>query len=201
MYREKKITDYVVYILLGLLVLMLLVATISLSGYYKKKLVRLDDEIQKTKMEIDVEKTEQRTEEQQLKKQVNGLDVTRVNKDTKLIETFLRKACTWRNVDDYTKMYEWLVEQYPNESESKFYTFFVDPDKMTKTDANMEYLSSKPLVVGIQDGVYKYFTEVTVSSKDKDDATGHAIFVFMCDIDSDGNLLNLEASSLGGYSK
>ncbi len=57
------------------------------------------------------------------------------------------------------------------------------------------------MVVGIQDGVYEYFTEVTVSSKDKDNAAGHAIFVFTCSVDADGNLSNLEASSLGSSAK
>jgi len=108
---------------------------------------------------------------------VSGADLSRVSEDDAYIKKFLTDAFTWSTYDEYTKSRESVAATYKVSFDSPFFKNFV-PDipntvnggvnvnLIDTTGLNLSYDNAKTTLVSVNDDVYTYMVECSVTSKD-----------------------------------
>lgn len=137
-----------------------------------------------------------------------GLDTSRVATDDRLASQIIKTATTWSDSESYDKARNTLRDEYKIAEDSYLLTTFMPKSenmplgqggKMINTiDAyglNMTYVNMHSYVVGIDNGVYSYFTVVDVLSKDAQGHTGEGNIIFTYDVDANGTVSNMVANN------
>ena len=137
-----------------------------------------------------------------------GLDTLRVATDDRLVSQIIKTATTWSDSESYDKARNTLRDDYKIAEDSYLLTTFMPKSesmplgqdgKMINTiDAyglNMTYVDMHSYVVGIDNGVYSYFTVVDVLSKDAQGHTGEGNIIFTYDVDANGTVSNMVANN------
>ena len=137
-----------------------------------------------------------------------GLDTSRVATDDRLASQIIKTATTWSDSESYTNARNTLRDEYKIAEDSYLLTTFMPKSesmplgqggKMINTiDAyglNMTYVTMHSYVVGIDNGVYSYFTVVDVLSKDAQGHTGEGNIIFTYDVDANGTVSNMVANN------
>ena len=137
-----------------------------------------------------------------------GLDSSRVATDDRLASQIIKTATTWSDSESYTNARNTLRDEYKIAEDSYLLTTFMPKSesmplgqggKMINTiDAyglNMTYVNMHSYVVGIDNGVYSYFTVVDVLSKDAQGHSGEGNIIFTYDVDASGTVSNMIANN------
>lgn len=137
-----------------------------------------------------------------------GLDTSRVATDDRLASQIIKTATTWSDSESYTNARNTLRDEYKIAEDSQMLTTFMPEvqdmalgqggKKINTIDAyglNMTYVNMHSYVVGIDNGVYSYFTVVDVLSKDAQGHTGEGNIIFTYDVDANGTVSNMVANN------
>lgn len=137
-----------------------------------------------------------------------GLDISRVATDDRLASQIIKTATTWSDSESYTNARNTLRDEYKIAEDSYLLTTFMPKSEnmplgqggkmINNIDAyglNMTYVNMHSYVVGIDNGVYSYFTVVDVLSKDAQGHTGDGNIIFTYDVDANGTVLNMVANN------
>ena len=137
-----------------------------------------------------------------------GLDTSRVATDDRLASQIIKTATTWSDSESYTNARNTLRDEYKIAEDSYLLTTFMpksesmplgqDGKMINNIDAyglNMTYVNMHSYVVGIDNGVYSYFTVVDVLSKDAQGHTGEGHIIFTYDVDANGAVSNMVANN------
>lgn len=137
-----------------------------------------------------------------------GLDTSRVATDDRLASQIIKTATTWSDSESYTNARNTLRDEYKIAEDSYLLTTFMpksesmplgqDGKMINNIDAyglNMTYVNMHSYVVGIDNGVYSYFTVVNVLSKDAQGHTGEGTIIFTYDVDANGVVSNMVANN------
>ena len=137
-----------------------------------------------------------------------GLDTSRVATDDRLASQIIKTATTWSDSESYTNARNTLRDDYKIAEDSYLLTTFMpksesmplgqDGKMINNIDAyglNMTYVNMHSYVVGIDNGVYSYFTVVDVLSKDAQGHTGEGNIIFTYDVDANGAVSNMIANN------
>lgn len=137
-----------------------------------------------------------------------GLDTSRVAIDDRLVSQIIKTATTWSDSESYTNARNTLRDEYKIAEDSYLLTTFMpksesmplgqDGKMINNIDAyglNMTYVNMHSYVVGIDNGVYSYFTVVDVLSKDVQGHTGEGNIIFTYDVDANGTVSNMVANN------
>lgn len=137
-----------------------------------------------------------------------GLDISRVATDDRLASQIIKTATTWSDSESYTNARNTLRDDYKIADDSQMLTTFMPEvqdmalgqggKKINTIDAyglNMTYVNMHSYVVGIDNGVYSYFTVVDVLSKDAQGHSGEGNIIFTYDVDANGTVSNMVANN------
>lgn len=137
-----------------------------------------------------------------------GLDTSRVATDDRLVSQIIKTATTWSDSESYTNARNTLRDEYKIAEDSYLLTTFMPKSEsmplgqggkmINNIDAyglNMTYVKMHSYVVGIDNGVYSYFTVVDVLSKDAQGHTGEGNIIFTYDVDANGVVSNMVANN------
>lgn len=137
-----------------------------------------------------------------------GLDISRVATDDRLVSQIIKTATTWSDLESYTNARNTLRDEYKIADDSQMLTTFMPEvqdmalgqggKKINNIDAyglNMTYVTMHSYVVGIDNGVYSYFTVVDVLSKDAQGHSGEGTIIFTYDVDANGTVSNMIANN------
>lgn len=137
-----------------------------------------------------------------------GLDTSRVATDDRLASQIIKTATTWSDSESYTNARNTLRDDYKISEDSYLLTTFMPESEsmplgqngkmINNIDAyglNMTYVNMHSYVVGIDNGVYSYFTVVDVLSKDAQGHTGEGNIIFTYDVDANGAVSNMVANN------
>lgn len=137
-----------------------------------------------------------------------GLDTFRVATDDRLASQIIKTATTWSDSESYTNARNTLRDEYKIAEDSYLLTTFMpksesmplgqDGKMINNIDAyglNMTYVNMHSYVVGIDNGVYSYFTVVDVLSKDAQGHSGEGNIIFTYDVDANGAVSNMVANN------
>lgn len=137
-----------------------------------------------------------------------GLDTSRVATDDRLVSQIIKTATTWSDSESYTNARNTLRDEYKIAEDSYLLTTFMPKvqdmalgqggKKINTIDAyglNMTYVNMHSYVVGIDNGVYSYFTVVDVLSKDAQGHSGEGNIIFTYDVDANGTVSNMVANN------
>lgn len=137
-----------------------------------------------------------------------GLDISRVATDDRLASQIIKTATTWSDSESYDKARNTLRDDYKISEDSYLLTTFMPKSenmplgqggKMINTinayGLNMTYVKMHSYVVGVDNGVYSYFTVVDVLSKDAQGHSGEGTIIFTYDVDANGAVSNMIANN------
>lgn len=137
-----------------------------------------------------------------------GVDTSRVATDDRIATEIIKTATTWSDADSYNAARTKLRDDYKFTDDSQMLSVFMpevkdaplgQDGKMVNTiDAyglNMTYVKMHSYVVGVDNGVYSYFTVVDVLSKDVQGHSGEGTIIFTYDVDANGTVSNMVANN------
>lgn len=137
-----------------------------------------------------------------------GLDTSRVATDDRLVSQIIKTATTWSDSKSYTNARNTLRDDYKISEDSYLLTTFMPKSEsmplgqggkmINNIDSyglNMTYVKMHSYVVGIDNGVYSYFTVVDVLSKDVQGHSGEGNIIFTYDVDANGTVSNMVANN------
>lgn len=137
----------------------------------------VDSDIMKINNQIAALNSSNIKDKQEAVSSVSGADLSRVSEDDAYIKKFLTDAFTWSTYDEYTKARESVAATYKVSFDSPFFKNFV-PDipntvnggvnvnLIDTTGLNLSYDNAKTTLVSVNDDVYTYMVECSVTSKD-----------------------------------
>lgn len=137
-----------------------------------------------------------------------GLDTSRVATDDRIATEIIKTATTWSDADSYNAARTKLRDDYKFTDDSQMLSIFMpevkdaplgQDGKMINTinayGLNMTYVKMHSYVVGVDNGVYSYFTVVDVLSKDAQGHSGEGTIIFTYDVDANGTVSNMVANN------
>lgn len=137
-----------------------------------------------------------------------GLDISRVATDDRIATEIIKTATTWSDADSYNAARTKLRDDYKFTDDSQMLSTFMpevkdvplgQDGKMINTinayGLNMTYVKMHSYVVGVDNGVYSYFTVVDVLSKDAQGHNGEGNIIFTYDVDANGTVSNMVANN------
>ena len=141
------------------------------------QVVAVDSDIEKINNQIAALNSSNIKDKQEAVSSVSGADLSRVSEDDAYIKKFLTDAFTWSTYDEYTKARDSVAATYKVSFDSPFFKNFV-PDipntvnggvnvnLIDTTGLNLSYDNAKVTLVSVNDDVYTYMVECSVTSKD-----------------------------------
>ena len=207
---NKSPTLFLLMGICGLVAAITLVSFFVGSTSYETRLSAQAAEINRLESEIRA-KTESNTAEiEQNVQSATGLNAERVRQDSRKAEAFLQEVMTWDSWAKYNANRQRCIGTYGLDPESRFMQVFL-PEVPTRTSAdgtvynridvdglNARYEKMSVYTRGIAAGTYSYFAYVTWSTRSTDGYEGISTCIFLYDVDSSGNLLNMDAYTVPG---
>lgn len=171
-------------------------------------LIDQKDLIDEYKNAISVQQQSVQDQQEGAIESVSGIDFSRVEKDNKTAETFLKTIMTWSSYEEYEAIRQKMINDYNLPKDGTFMTVFLPEianktskdgknyNKIDNNGLNMAYESMDSYVTKITSDTYSYFTVVTWSSSDNDgnEATSKAVFTYS--IDSENGIAELEGYTI-----
>lgn len=170
----KSVVCVVVCVILGLGINKLIS---SPANALDAQVAAVDSDIEKINNQIAALNSSNIKDKQEAVSSVSGADLSRVSEDDTYIKKFLTDAFTWSTYDEYTKARESVAATYKVSFDSPFFKNFV-PDipntvnggvnvnLIDTTGLNLSYDNAKTTLVSVNDDVYTYMVECSVTSKD-----------------------------------
>lgn len=137
-----------------------------------------------------------------------GVDTSRVATDDRIVSEIIKTATTWSDAETYNAARAKLRDDYKFTDDSEMLTTFMPEvqdmalgqggKKINTIDSyglNMTYVKMHSYIVGVDNGVYSYFTVVDVLSKDAQGHTGEGNIIFTYDVDANGTVSNMVANN------
>lgn len=137
-----------------------------------------------------------------------GVDTSRVATDDRIVSEIIKTATTWSDAETYNAARAKLRDDYKFTDDSEMLMTFMPEvqdmalgqggKKINTIDAyglNMTYVKMHSYIVGVDNGVYSYFTVVDVLSKDAQGHTGEGNIIFTYDVDANGAVSNMVANN------
>lgn len=175
---------------------------------WDKQLATQQSQIHELENELALKKASKEQAQSQIVQSTTGLNKERVTKDDEIADAFLTQIMTWSSYEEYSAIRQTLLNEYQMSENDNFMKVFM-PDVVTKTSPdgtvynridvmglNVTYEGMKSYVTGIKADVYTYFAFVDWSSSDKNGNEASTTCIFMYSIDSDGNVFDLDASTI-----
>ena len=157
---------------------------------------------------ISVQKQSTQEKQENAISAVSGIDFSRVEKDNKTAETFLKTIMTWNNYEEYEAIRQKMITDYHLPENGTFMTVFL-PEVMNKTSKNgknyneinnkglnVAYESMESYVTKIANDTYSYFAVVKWSTTDKDGNEASSKAAFAYSIDANNGLTELEGYTI-----
>lgn len=181
---------------------------ISMSIAYDKNLEKLALQLNALEAQLEEVKADNSDASTQVVTAVTGADYERMERDGKIIESFLDEALTWSSSAEYELTRQSILKEYNLDEESSFFKIFMPPDlRITQKDgtvvsyidthgSNCMFESVQSMYRGAVGTTYRYFGIVEWSAADSigQEAVSEAIILY--EVDSDGGLHNLEGYSI-----
>ena len=204
---KAKIKEFRILIISVIVALVIVIVNMIVSSQvYDKRLNNQNTTIQKLNGDIEKQRVESLNNSNSTKSRITGLDTKRVKTDDGIIESkVLKKYFTWSSGADYAALKEDFNKNFEN-NDGNFGTVIL-PDLADEQDSdgsttnaidsgefgvlNMTYEDMQSHVTSIQNDVYTYFTEVTVSSTVKNGTASTGRVIVTYSIDKDGNITHL----------
>lgn len=137
-----------------------------------------------------------------------GVDTSRVATDDRIVSEIIKTTTTWSDAETYNAARAKLRDDYKFTDDSEMLTTFMPEvqdmalgqggKKINTIDAyglNMTYVKMHSYIVGVDNGVYSYFTVVDVLSKDAQGHSGEGNIIFTYDVDANGVVSNMVANN------
>lgn len=142
--------------------------------------------------------------------EATGLDFARLSDDDKAVRDIIESATTWDDAESYNKARQQLIEQHGVDANSGLLTRYMPLvedfaggpggsmiNQIDASGANMTYDSMTSYVIKIDGNVYSYFTVVKTTGSNSKGKTASGTSIFTYDVDSDGNVKNIDAYTIG----
>lgn len=166
-----------------------------------------DETIANLKSLISSEKSEQEKASAYTVMATTGLNQARVDKDNDIAKTFIESVMTWDSYDQYVRIRRECMEKYGLDENSEFMKAFLPPvtnsvldgknyNQIDTVGLNVQFEDMDTYVTDITGDIYFYFAFVTWSSHDTNGAEAETTSIFTYKINSDGMLLNVDASTI-----
>lgn len=139
---------------------------------------------------------------------VSGIDFSKVEKDNKTAETFLKSIMTWSSYEEYEAIRQKMINDYDLPKDGSFMTVFLPEitnktskdgknyNKINNNGLNVTYESMDSYVTKITSDTYSYFAVVTWSSSDNDGNEASSKAVFTYNIDGNNGIAELEGYTI-----
>ena len=163
-------------------------------------------------LELDKKNAEANTEgqENEVISDATGLDFNRVAQDDQKARSFIAVATTWDDCESYNNARQELISDYGIKEDSGLLTHYMPLvedfpggaggsmiNQIDASGANMTFDSMTSYVTKIDSGVYSYFATVKLSGSNSKGKMASGTSVFTYDIDVDGNVINVNAYTIG----
>lgn len=132
-----------------------------------------------------------------------GLNMERIEVNTKFLDGFFKKAFTFSSLEEYEELRSSILDEYLLPVTSDFLSFYPEiqneENKQSKLvfipvengNYELKYDSSISYVVNIHDGEYTYLNDVTVNSNEKE---YHMIVT--CTIDENEQIVDIQGAGV-----
>lgn len=180
-----------------------IVAYFSTTGKYEASLYKQEMEIRSLEGQLDAQKEITQAAKDELIESSMGLQTLRVDSDNKTVEDFMNYVLTWDDGTSYDAMRNDLLQSHGPVSNDNFFEIFlpenVSDDLYNYIDVfnlNSRFESLESYVTQITPNIYSYFSFVEFSARDKNGTEGTSKVICTYDVDSDSNILNLDAYTI-----
>lgn len=179
------------------------VAYFSTVGKYEESLYKQEMEIHSLEKQLDAQKEITQTAKDELIESSTGLQTLRVDSDNKAVEAFMNYVLTWDDGTSYDAMRNDLLKSHGPVSNDNFFEIFL-PENVSDNlynyidvfNLNSRFESLESYVTQISPNIYSYFSFVEFSARDKNGTEGTSRVICTYDVDSDNNILNLDAYTI-----
>ena len=204
MEKDTGIRKYlVIYGFAFFILITSVVAYFSTTGKYEESLYKQEMEIHSLEKQLEAQKEITQTAKDELIESSMGLQTLRVDSDNKTVEAFMDYVLTWDDGASYDAMRNDLLQSHGPVSNDNFFEIFL-PENVSDNlynyidvfNLNSRFESLESYVTQISPNTYSYFSFVTFSSRDKNGTEGISKVICTYDVDSDNNILNLDAYTL-----
>lgn len=180
-----------------------IVAYFSTTGKYEESLYKQEMEIHSLEKQLDAQKEITQTAKDELIESSTGLQTLKVDSDNKVVEAFMDYVLTWDDGASYDAMRNDLLQSHGPVSNDNFFEIFL-PENVSDSlynyidvfNLNSRFESLESYVTQITPNTYSYFSFVEFSSRDKNGTEGTSRVICTYDVDSDNNILNLDAYTI-----
>lgn len=184
------------------------------SSGWESGLAAQESQIYKIQNTIELKKLSNVEKTQTVVKSATGLNMERVETDRKIADDFLTMVMSWDSYTKYNSIRKTCEEEYGISLDSDFMQVFMpevplakaadgttynlidDGDALHPGGYNVQYEGFEPYVTKISAGTYSYFSFVDWSSRDGEGHEAESTAIFMYDINADGEILNVSASTV-----
>lgn len=130
----------------------------------------------------------------------SGLDAQRPAQDGKVVREFMADVCNWNDTQSYNDTRIRISERYQIPLDNAFFSVFMPEAGGDLIETQNYRLSCSNVVMhvtAINDDVYSYLSEVTLKNTldANDGAVGYTTVVLTLDVDTAGNMSNINALS------
>ena len=205
----NRIKEFRVLIVCTVIAIVIFIANSIVSNVvYTKNLTVQEENIQQLMNKYEMNRVSKQQAVDDTKAKVTGIDNKRVKTDDGILDAFLKDCFTWSSADEYNAIRKKLADSNVLADNGTFLNVLF-PELVEKQDIdgnatndidnsiygqlNLKYDSMKSHVTDIKDGVYSYFTEVTVTSAVKGGTSSTGDLIVTYSVDKDGNLSNVDA--------
>lgn len=184
------------------------------SGGWQNGLAAQESEIYKIQNDIELKKLTNVEKTQTVVKSATGLNMERVAKDNEIVDEFLSMVMSWDSYNKYESIRKTCETEYGISPDSNFMQVFMpevvlavsadgkaynlidDGDATHPGGINVKYESFEPYVTSISADVYSYFSFVEWSTRDGAGHENTSVVIFMYDVNGDGEIQNVDASTV-----
>lgn len=206
---ENKLKQFLPSVF-SLLLLMGVISGISMFNLNQSnRLIAQEDLKVELQNKIDQLSVEANTTITRVKSQATGIDSDRVADDDEAVNTLMKKTFTWKSYDEYNKIRNDLMNDYNIGEDSSFMTVFmpeiinevIEGKNYNRIDANgynVTFNQLKSFVTDVNpvNGVYSYFTIVSVTSKSANGGTSDYELALEYKMDKESQIFEMVAYTL-----
>lgn len=186
----------------------------SSADTWKTNLATQESEIYSMQNNIEAKRLAVSEKEHTVIRNTTGLDYERVAKDDVIAEDFISEVMSWDSYADYQRIRKKCIDDYDLDKDSGFLQVFLpevplmstadgktynvidDGDIEHPDGLNIHFEGIETYVRGISTDSYSYFAFVDWSTQNADGREATAQAVFMYDVNSDGEILNVDAYAI-----
>lgn len=148
-------------------------------------------------------------QEAQMLAEASDSNAARIERDGVIIDNMLSETLIWMDFEGYSDARKTAMEHYGIAEDSRFMAVYLPEIHETPETAdgstynyidvngiNVHYEGKNLHLCEIEGDVYRYFAEVTTSSMDRHGNEGFSKSVFLCSVNGDGKITDVDAYTL-----